>query len=578
MDRQYDFNGDRYLPGDHKSQPIICELKKISQPLESINGFVDKRNFLSNLNILTEEFYGQDNKSNAISIVEEITNEKPKNQKEVFKSILTDYIVEDINIAKSEEALIYLLSKIFDSVFAEYKRRKNIDYRIIFKGGNVIRIYYEDMMNKYFHNLRSEVAEKYESYFKKSDLDFSVENLSSSYENLSQEEKIEKKKKENAKILPYIWYILGVARVCILQNIGNLYNLCKFNFFKFEDELKTVLVKIGREINSADNPNFEGVNFIGLCFNEFTYMKESYDLEDILNNPKNYEYIDIFDKEHKEVETPPKFFITGNSKRRDGIIMSTYDYENNEQNINIFTVDHEYDNIFVDDFFDKPYEEIAYEVLPTQVSEFYLTCTPLIENLNTMTIFGLTRLMINFVIIYEKDNKLGAASVPSELYDLSTAISNSANLSDYISKDKYYGKYSYSFIDSDGGVVEDEILVTSVYGTLFDIIKILFIDNELPWKNKKYAKRLTRMVFLLRYIELEYDDPYFNIDNILTTYILPLKEKINEIENEEERNHASSEYENLIEIFKEVNDDITSYLDRGKPNKKYKSKIEEFNY
>lgn len=577
MDRQYDFIGDRYLPGDHKSQPIICELKKISQPLESIEGFVDKRNFLSNLDILTREFYEKENKSHVISNVEEISSEKPKNPKEVFKSILTNYIVEDINISKSEEALIYLLTKIFDAVFAEYKRQKGVDYRIVFKGGNVIRLYYEDMMNRYFSNLRSEVMEKYGDYFKKSDLDFSVENLSTSYKNLTEEEKIIKKKNESSEILPYIWYILSVARVCILQNIGNLYNLCKFNFFKFEDELKSVLEKISEEINNKNNPIFDGVNFIGLCFNEFTYMKELYDLEDILNNPKNYEYIDIFNKENNEVEEIPKFFVTGNSKRRDAINMVTYNYDANEQDINVFTVDHEYDNIFVSNFLDKPYEEIAFEVLPTQVSEFYLTSTPLIENLRTMTIFRLTRLMINFVAIYEKDNKLGAVSVPSELFDLSISISNSASLSDYVSKDKYYNKYSYSFVDSDGGLVEDEILTTSAYGTLFDIIRILFVEG-LPWEDKKYSKRLTRMVFLLRHIELEYEDSYFNTDNILTTYILPLREKINRIENEEERNHASSEYENLIETFKEVNDDIDSYLDRGVENKKYISKIEEFNY
>lgn len=573
MNRQDDSHEfeDSYITGEVKSKYPICEVDIKDQPLSTIIGIVDKKRFTKNLDKIAADYYEKkDNKGDITTIIRDASESKPTvTPKSLLKSILTEYIVEDVNMSESEGALIYLLTKLFDGVFYQYEKVYGQKYMLVFKGGNVTRLFFEEMIEEFFPTLSEEAFEHFGKYFKKSDLDFSVENISENYQALSDEEKVKVKYHESNILLPYIWYILNIARLCIARNAGDLYNFCKFNFLRFEQDIKSVISKIETDVEG--NPDFEGIKFIGLSFNEFTYMRD-YDLEDILENPSRYKFTDAFSDENDG--KIPKFFQTGNTRRKDIIIESKLvDDDRNETDI--ITVDHANYNIYVNDLFDEDFDTVVDKVLPYTNSEFYVSVSTFIENVDDDIAFRLCRLMINFAVIYEKDGKLGALSVPSELYDVGFTIKD-PNIGVSYPKGRHFDKYTYSFVDSNDETVTDSILVTSVYAIVLDLIKILFVQSGFPWDDRKYGKRIVRLVIMTQYIELKApkrERRGFTPDDIFDNYILPVKDKVLNLSDDSEVNKNLREYEKMLEIFISARETIESYIDRDTKREKYVSRL-----
>lgn len=583
MDTSYETE-DSYISGDHRSKYPVCDVNYPPYPLEFLLAKVDRTKFEKNLERIRDDFIeARNNKIGVTTITEEIRTTRVDSLKSTLKAILTENLVEEINMSETEGALIYILNKIFDGFFAAYEELTGEKNMLVFKGGNVTRLFFDDLVKGYFPTLSSEAYQEFGKYFKKSDLDFSVEDINADYSELSRKEKIKKKYKKSNVLMPYIWYILNIARLCIATNAGDLYNFCKFNLFKFEEEISEVLDRIIQE--TQDNELFEGIEFIGICFNEFTYMR-GYDLEDIMENPDRYQFIDAFNPDSGD--DIPKFFKTGNSKRKDVLNDIKIDRRNGTQDLNIISIEHENLNIFSNDFFndgidretgelivEESFEDVVERTIDNHSSEFYVTVSPLIQIPDDDIKFRLMRLMINYVLIYVKDGKLGAISVPSEMYDVGSTI-EAPESGLQVPDGRYYDKYTYSFVDVTGRVVYDSILITSVFSVVLDLIKILFIQGEYPWDDKKYEKRIIRLAVMSKYIELNEPKDGFLPDDILGDYILPLKDKILGVKDDEEASHLLKKYETLVESFEDAIDTLESYLNRSNKRRRSVSRIGAF--
>jgi hypothetical protein len=165
------------------------------------------------------------------------------------------------------------------------------------------------------------------------------------------------------------------------------------------------------------------------------------------------------------------------------------------------------------DFFmtyeDGNFEQKVLGTLSTPPNDIYLSLNETNEypgKEGTMTAFCLHRLKINFVAYYKTipDEhgvvKYGYFSCPSELVDVSImkSVSNDLQL---IYKNIDYEFTNYNYHLKKGMTSNNELKIIfksySIYGHISDLCLVLFVQNDRPWQNSKYAKRINRLLYFL---------------------------------------------------------------------------------
>lgn len=536
-----------------------CPSDQLSRPLSSLNLVLSPDDFKAKIRIIVDFFTSSKNRS----LKNEFNSSggikvKPKT---VIKSVLTDFIIGDIVSNESSRIFIYLLNLLCKTFFSTYRRVSDEDYRLIFKGGNVTKIYFDDFIDNYFdEDLKPEIYTKYGSSFRDSDFDFTIENFNFS---------TTKTRQQQADYLsPILWYILTIARIIILSNVGNLYNFCRFNSLN----MKLLLSNIKENLKVFDK--FDRVNFIGICFDEYTYLPH-HSLRDLKVRNNKFQFFDIFNQMNQiEIDQGkvPIFFVDGNSKREDGLIVNVYDSSHDSTEVSVYSLNHFNVNLFDGNVFERLFQGIVSTLLPDEYSQLFLSNSLDIRGTNNR--FSLERLMLNFIVIYSENEKIGSLSVPSELYDITYIVENL--ITNFHLKSEFkFNNYHYNFVESDGKIIDDDIIIMSEFEVANDLIEILFVLNQFPWSDNKYQKRIIRLIFISRYIQEKMrlnpitglDTQQFLIDVIIKEYFPKIENKINSlpistVTQREDKKKNEEEFKKMKRIIDNTQRDINSYFSR----------------
>jgi hypothetical protein len=587
---------------NNNSNETRC-VQVISQPLTSINTQFDGNNFQEKINLIEKRFNDITSSKVLVENVREI-NDILNEPRMTVKAILTDFVVEDITLLDSSPILVYLLNKLFRGLFDEYKIRKEEDYRLIYKGGNVIKLYFDDFVDNFFDpSLKPEIYTKYGSNFKVSDLDFGVDNF-----NLNTSKSRSQQSKD---VIPLIWYVLQIARIVILCNMCEIFEFCRLDHDDLKYQIEPIMKKtqatldtlikeltdqlngLMREFNPNDSlqeysreklttliEQLKDDRYIGICFNNFVYISPS-DLQRIFEvNNNQFKFIDTFSEYEQNLINKgaiPQFFIDGTSDRRDGFNDTEYFPERKTKITRSYFTKHFNTNLYNDNFFNEDFQSIVNRVLPTDRSEIYITVST--DIITPRAEFSLVRLMMNFLLIYTKDNKLGVVKAPSELYDVTYSVSRTDMIQ--VKKSDKYNKYNYSFRNGKNELIHDSIVIWSPLELINDLLGILFQQVDFPWDDTKYQKRLIRLIFISRYIQAMYErgmitdvdiTPY-TMKNIESKYIDPLDIKIRSLTDQRLKKLYTIEMQNLRETVNMVQTDINNYFSRSITRRNYSSGI-----
>jgi hypothetical protein len=115
--------------------------------------------------------------------------------------------------------------------------------------------------------------------------------------------------------------------------------------------------------------------------------------------------------------------------------------------------------------------------------------------------FMLSRIKYNFIIYYKStDGKYGFFNAPSEIVDLSMSKQFSYDLLASFKNDgvkKKLNTYKYIYLARTPNELDVVFHGLSIYGFINDLMKMLFIEVEYPWKADKSKKRIYRLIFFI---------------------------------------------------------------------------------
>jgi hypothetical protein len=340
-------------------------------------------------------------------------------------------------------------------------------------------------------------------YFKRSDSDYAL-FINSRFD-----------RKEYVK--HYYW--MNVMTYNILTHVSkfideNIQSILPINEIT-DDDLKTQLEKANKMLSDdRDRANvekqkrltyFDGVKeFIGISIGDKTYMKEeipekfhlkilkSTSMTDNSKIKHNNEYIDKSEfmkkNRHVPIQRNP-FYIT--VKEEGGkYYQALCNIDNKPLNSGVYQYYNE-TNRFKTNFEDK------------------------------VNYFTLHRVKLNVILYfktwskYETNIAYGFFQCPSELIDI--PIANFDDFKKSLNFDKYLQEYENT-IDGKNFLFN----AYSIYGIIDDICKALFVEQEYPWGDVKFEKKIRRLVyFFLIYLNNAYsnmDEIKNKLKNYLNTY------------------------------------------------------------
>jgi hypothetical protein len=411
-----------------------------------------------------------------------------KNFIEIMELSLNLYIKEKTPKLRSKHSLP-----------STFTLEKNIIF--ILKGGNTLKSILEKYISVQAGIVGQYIHDTYGEYFKRSDLDFQI----IIFPHLSDDDIINKRIYneivEDLKILSC--YVLNRFRNTFLSNLSKT-----FNYYQYNNATKQkLLIKLLEDINSCDffkkiTSRTEQDSFIKKYGDEYEYyfnMKFTNINFNDVNSDDNVmnNFLSIMKNSAKILSNKDILNIINNQLSNE-LINSRTDLE-----INVLK-----DNIIIKQMIKLIYSKIDEEIQKNLYndknnrSELYIS---LIEDVkfertnttkgNYVTTFGLVRLKINFLLNLETiDNKNAVMNIPGELIDISisyfddhknTIFSNGKKINDLFT--------NYEF--SNSNVEPFKFWSYNINSFIHDIFVILYVDVLLPWEDKKYKKRMYRMLF-----------------------------------------------------------------------------------
>jgi len=317
-------------------------------------------------------------------------NEKYVDEKRELKSILTDFINE--NMLKYNNNQIKLIKLIYDNINPILKKYK--DAYLIFKGGNVMNLINNNILEYFPENSDDIIIKIFNKFLKKSDNDFTIYL--------------------NPKI----------------SNYNKIYKKLNFEIFEALDKIRN----------------------------------------DIYSNINYYFY--IYNMNNENIKKSYKKLIENLNK---------------EKEVNSIKLNPIPDQIIL---FDENKDIIVYEYNYQKTNYIYnsLNFTLEFNDVNNNLIkFSLLRTKINFLLN-------GRDNIAGELIDISIPhkddfeISKIDNFNKYIKKNII--KIKNNEINLKYNIINNDYIVK-------DLFKILFINNKFPWDDKKYEKRLARLIYFI---------------------------------------------------------------------------------
>jgi hypothetical protein len=389
-----------------------------------------------------------------------------------FHKLVTDLI----NYEFSESVLI----KKYESII-----------KLIYKGGSAMYIVYRNFQDQIKKNSElnklSIFLNNFQEDFSRSDADFII---------VIDKKKINKKIFLNLylEINKKITIALYKLRNIISNNIDIYYNYNAINF----DDINKILRNMNNYLNeNKKNTRYDVINsLIGLSL-----WNKDYLLEEI---PSEKESISNFNIGHNIILKPiilkkdsfNEYNLT-NKKRRDYYVTAKYTKD----------LEDEYDMMLIQLNNNISNNEIYY----------YLNENYNYKALNEHKVgFCLHRLKLNSILYYktsDKDQKdiYGYMNCPAEIIDVSIKkweddfnVNIELETMEYTYKHRIYGDYKFNSF--------------TIYGFIVDLYENLCVHNKYPWEDKKYEKRLKRLIYFIL-IDLIDNKEKEELIDILTNYI-----------------------------------------------------------
>jgi hypothetical protein len=441
--------------------------------------FILKTKIIKNIDTLYEII----NDEEESILIEKKRKDTEVNPKGFLRDILTKYVVNNIFNNKKENDIIHIINIIMKHLFEEYYIKTGVRLLFVYRGGNILNLY-KTNFEQYLPGIAREyLKEEFDQFFKISDIDF--------YTVIDRGEYLDKNKvKEiNKDIQIMCYYGLYVARVFIM-NDETLFEFCKFNNEYLKKQFLEIVNEFNEKKEESGKKEVKKSNFIGLGFNKNVFVTNP--IHANINDCEN-EFI----KGMKE-NVLEDFIKFGKCGRSDINI----DIDESNKNMIINKVKYELPDLFTEKFSDLTDKLVKKD----KILDFYISNNNKILNLERSQSFSLSRLMINFMVIFERDGKIGFTNASSELFDLSIGDPDDSGYEIYISKNLTKYKFKY---DNDK---QDTIWIPKIDTTILDLLNILYTNY--PWNADKYEKRLYRLLLLIFVDQLSKNSIYTVLRNM----------------------------------------------------------------
>lgn len=462
-------------------------------------------------------------------------------QKKLFYDKMTDLTSKEIIFNDANQQPIfnfqYLINNFFNKFISQYCINKKIDDRssiiFLYKGGTTMKIIYEKYKQLYGDNdfFKKEVA----NFFSRSDSDYQIF--------------INKVKFTNENNYTSIFYDMSILTYNILYYIKRFLNeyekaneILPINLINesiLEQKLKSLNSFLKTDIDTGKNELtlFKNVeSFIGLTFVGKDYFSEVI--------PDGFRYTSIEDfspkakswHEENEDDLDPVLFKR-NKKYKYKIDLGGKSLNKKQQFIKFKKISPSRKDFFITSV--KRYTIDGQKHYPKLVrlnnSNADNGIFMYVNETNTFLAytkeifsFNLFRIKLNAVVYYKTfDGKYGFINIPSELVDISICKANDYKTNiDNINFTSDFQMYSNTLNKNTLGFNS-----YSLIGFINDIYKALFTENQYPWDDPKYEKKINRVITLfLIYLNAKYTNTKefitqfkTNIDNpsdaILNSYL-----------------------------------------------------------
>ena len=370
-------------------------------------------------------------------------NDENREYKNFCTDIVTNYILDE----KELYNLLYIIHTFYNDCINYYIQKKNLksdDIIFLFKGGNIFKL----IANKFWSELPNKAMYKfideYNSYFKRSDLDFSI------YVNPDL----------STDIIDDITIISYKLQVLISEILLNNKNIC-FKWFKYNDKYKQqVLENLLFDINNTESLHDSSSVYYNNKFTNIQFIDQS-----AIHTNKRYKnqsnnYFTFENDNIKDINN------LSNSFNNNKIVRQKINNNNNNN------------NSFMYNSINK-----ALRIKTTN---------------NRLLKFYLTRIKITFNLHLEnKINGQNIIPIGGELIDVSIGKDES-------SANFYKNKHNY--IDTITLTQNTGFYINSIksfdlniyfFKYLYKYLKFILMDTlYLPWEDLKYKKRLYRLFFI----------------------------------------------------------------------------------
>jgi len=402
-----------------------------------------------------------------------------------FKDIMTEFVVNEFYpLDKDNAHFIQTIVNCFETMIKKYIEITNLeenDIIFLYKGGNVLRVLALESIREQPGKIAEKLINNYYKYFKKSDADFTI------YINPKYEETFDVIKSD-ISILSFI--ILNYIRAILLSGDYILYLRYNENY---KEKILSKYLKILQETNSIkdeENKNYN-LKFKSLILDDTLVGKkiENLNFSNMLGGnisdtieiqDENYD----FHNKNKEVNSNREDFMVVNNPNDPSStiqypitikkIFKKYGLKKDEHGKKIFK--------FMKSILNSDKESFVY-VMFNNTLDF------------AKSKFNLLRSKVNFTAIMENSNgELIKKNINGELIDVSiidrkTLLLEGQSIHENLEKNiKTYNisneKYNLTFKSY------------SMSNLMHDLIFIVFENNEFPWDDRKYEKRLARLIFL----------------------------------------------------------------------------------
>lgn len=426
-------------------------------------------------------------------------------QKKKFYDVNTDFIAKNKIFNEKNQTTIfyfqYLVNNLFNKMIDEYSKQENLIGQLyfIFKGGTSMKIMYE----KYKKLLKTNgnLFEQLNSFFGRSDSDYAV----------LLNDKI------NKKIYNLHYYKLNIVIYNCLKKINefinnNLEKILPLNTITIDD-MKELLKEYNKVLKDDRgdygkfSPEHQLTYFdrvkeiIGVRIYDKVYVDETKLPTAAKTTGGNYNKFNLF-MTGGENDVLNKFEITHLLKEDNTMPISDLKKKKiagktkplakkpiQRQSFYI-TLDKNDDNKYVSSNVKIRPEEV--QLYDSGIYQYANETNRYIVSKNFYTYFTLHRVKINIILYYKTFNdKIGQFRAPAELIDVPITL-----YEDYKSRNLDFGnvikKYIYTLNNK-----SLEFYSYSLYGFIDDIYKALYVEQEFPWRDVKYDKKINRMLFLL---------------------------------------------------------------------------------